>query len=87
MSVGCYTAAHDQLKVAEIPPARRNAKRPLAKGTVAFGATPEHASSSCDALTRRPAAMPWERVEKPYRFEGPECLFRFRGYDQTLEIN
>jgi predicted dithiol-disulfide oxidoreductase (DUF899 family) len=25
-----------------------------------------------DALTRRRAAMPWERVEKPYRFEGPK---------------
>lgn len=24
-----------------------------------------------DALTRRRMAMPWERVEKPYRFEGP----------------
>ncbi|MGK9169587.1 DUF899 domain-containing protein [Inquilinus limosus] len=24
-----------------------------------------------DALTRRRQAMPWERVEKPYRFEGP----------------
>jgi predicted dithiol-disulfide oxidoreductase (DUF899 family) len=24
-----------------------------------------------DALTRRRTAMPWERVEKPYRFEGP----------------
>jgi predicted dithiol-disulfide oxidoreductase (DUF899 family) len=24
-----------------------------------------------DALTRRRGAMPWERVEKPYRFEGP----------------
>lgn len=25
-----------------------------------------------DALTRRRAAMPWERVEKSYRFEGPD---------------
>jgi predicted dithiol-disulfide oxidoreductase (DUF899 family) len=25
-----------------------------------------------DALTRRRMAMPWERVEKPYRFEGPD---------------
>src|SRR5262249_36227139 len=25
-----------------------------------------------DALTRRRMAMPWERVEKPYRFEGPK---------------
>ena len=25
-----------------------------------------------DALTRRRTAMPWERVEKPYRFEGPK---------------
>jgi predicted dithiol-disulfide oxidoreductase (DUF899 family) len=24
-----------------------------------------------DALTRRRMAMPWERVEKPYAFEGP----------------
>jgi len=24
-----------------------------------------------DALTKRRMAMPWERVEKPYRFEGP----------------
>lgn len=24
-----------------------------------------------DALTRRRMSMPWERVEKPYRFEGP----------------
>ena len=24
-----------------------------------------------DALTRRRMAMPWERVEKSYRFEGP----------------
>src|SRR5262249_7018833 len=24
-----------------------------------------------DALTRRRMAMPWERVEKPYQFEGP----------------
>ncbi|MBN9488775.1 MAG: DUF899 domain-containing protein [Alphaproteobacteria bacterium] len=24
-----------------------------------------------DALTRRRMAMPWERVEKPYRFDGP----------------
>lgn len=25
-----------------------------------------------DALTRRRMAMPWERVDKPYRFEGPK---------------
>ncbi|CAN7541368.1 DUF899 domain-containing protein [Neorhizobium tomejilense] len=25
-----------------------------------------------DALTRRRMAMPWERVKKPYRFEGPD---------------
>ena len=25
-----------------------------------------------DALTQRRMAMPWERVEKPYRFEGPD---------------
>src|SRR5580658_6849081 len=25
----------------------------------------------CDALTRRRMALPWERVEKSYRFEGP----------------
>jgi predicted dithiol-disulfide oxidoreductase (DUF899 family) len=25
-----------------------------------------------DALTRRRMAMPWERVEKPYRFKGPD---------------
>jgi predicted dithiol-disulfide oxidoreductase (DUF899 family) len=25
-----------------------------------------------DALTRRRQALPWERVEKPYRFEGPD---------------
>jgi predicted dithiol-disulfide oxidoreductase (DUF899 family) len=25
-----------------------------------------------DALTHRRMAMPWERVEKPYRFEGPD---------------
>jgi predicted dithiol-disulfide oxidoreductase (DUF899 family) len=30
-----------------------------------------------DALTRRRMAMPWERVEKPYRFEGPNGLLSF----------
>ena len=29
-----------------------------------------------DALTRRRMAMPWERVEKSYRFEGRMALFR-----------
>src|SRR3981081_1456539 len=26
-----------------------------------------------DGLARRRMAMPWERVEKSYRFEGPNC--------------
>ena len=30
-----------------------------------------------DALTRRRMAMPWERVEKSYRFEGPDGALSF----------
>ena len=30
-----------------------------------------------DALTRRRMGMPWERVEKPYRFEGPQGYLSF----------
>jgi|SRR5215469_13803913 len=41
-----------------------------------------------DALTRRRMAMPWERVEKPYRFEGPEGVVSladlFEGRSQLL---
>jgi predicted dithiol-disulfide oxidoreductase (DUF899 family) len=29
-----------------------------------------------DALTQRRMAMPWERVEKPYQFEGPTASSR-----------
>ena len=34
-------------------------------------ATEKEFTRQRDALTRRRMAMPWERVEKPYRFEGP----------------
>jgi predicted dithiol-disulfide oxidoreductase (DUF899 family) len=41
-----------------------------------------------DALTRRRMAMPWERVEKPYRFEGPGGLLSltdlFQGRSQLV---
>jgi predicted dithiol-disulfide oxidoreductase (DUF899 family) len=41
-----------------------------------------------DALTRRRMAMPWERVEKPYRFEGPDGEFSladlFDGRSQLI---
>ena len=41
-----------------------------------------------DALTRRRMAMPWEKVEKPYQFEGPEgtCSLAdlFEGRSQLL---
>jgi predicted dithiol-disulfide oxidoreductase (DUF899 family) len=32
-----------------------------------------------DALTRRPTVMPWERVEKSYRFEGPNGALSLAG--------
>jgi len=41
-----------------------------------------------DALTRRRMAMPWERVEKPYRFEGPKGVLSladlFDGRSQLI---
>ncbi|MCQ4630889.1 DUF899 domain-containing protein [Shinella sp. CPCC 100929] len=41
-----------------------------------------------EALTRRRMAMPWERVEKPYRFEGPKGVATledlFGGRSQLL---
>jgi predicted dithiol-disulfide oxidoreductase (DUF899 family) len=41
-----------------------------------------------DALTRRRMAMPWERVEKPYRFEGPNGVLSladlFDGRSQLI---
>jgi predicted dithiol-disulfide oxidoreductase (DUF899 family) len=41
-----------------------------------------------DALTRRRTAMPWERVEKSYRFEGPEGALSladlFEGRSQLI---
>src|SRR5215467_623954 len=41
-----------------------------------------------DALTRRRAQMPWERVEKPYRFEGPDGALSladlFEGRSQLI---
>lgn len=41
-----------------------------------------------EALTRRRMAMPWERVEKPYRFEGPKGVATledlFDGRSQLL---
>jgi len=41
-----------------------------------------------DALTRRRMAMPWERVEKPYQFEGPTGVLLladlFEGRSQLI---
>jgi predicted dithiol-disulfide oxidoreductase (DUF899 family) len=41
-----------------------------------------------DALTRRRMAMPWERVEKSYRFEGPNGALSladlFEGHSQLI---
>jgi predicted dithiol-disulfide oxidoreductase (DUF899 family) len=41
-----------------------------------------------DVLTRRRMAMPWERVEKPYRFEGPNGALSladlFEGRSQLI---
>jgi predicted dithiol-disulfide oxidoreductase (DUF899 family) len=35
-------------------------------------AAEEELTRQRDALTRRRMAMPWERVQKSYRFEGPK---------------
>jgi predicted dithiol-disulfide oxidoreductase (DUF899 family) len=45
-------------------------------------------SKKRDALTLRRLAMPWERVEKPYRFEGPKGIVSladlFAGCSQLI---
>jgi predicted dithiol-disulfide oxidoreductase (DUF899 family) len=41
------------------------------KARLALLAAEKELTRQRDTLTRRRMAMPWERVEKPYRFEGP----------------